>query len=286
MRRQRITNRGEFINLGHKGENNATVIEFNIPDDWQNGVVQLFVKRATDKEPYVPGDFYIEDGIAYWNVSSADTAVVGHGFAQYCAIFDGMITKSTAFITITEKSIDVLDISVDEPEKSTLEAALEAVSEFSARAQEAANTAEYTAQQVYSAVNDAKEYSAEAKAAKDTASSYATDASVSKTSAENAAQTATTKAAETVASAGAAAVSASQAEGSASSASASAVTAREAGATAVTKATEAAASASVALNAQTRAEAAASKAEAALYEWFTLEVDESTGRLLVTERIR
>lgn len=50
MRYQRITNRGEPIRLGYRGENYATLVSFDIPDDWQDGVVQLYVlRRARQK---------------------------------------------------------------------------------------------------------------------------------------------------------------------------------------------------------------------------------------------
>lgn len=146
MRIQRITTRGEPIDLGYRGENNATQIEFDIPDDWQEGVVQLFVLRMNDTEAYVPSGFYVENGYAYWLVSSADTAVVGRGLAQYCSIKDGTIIKTRSFTTVTKASAGVLDIDVPEPQKSVLEAALETASEFAARAQTSAQNAQESVQ--------------------------------------------------------------------------------------------------------------------------------------------
>lgn len=142
MRQQRITNRGEPIYLGRKGENDVTLITFDIPDDWQDGVVQLFVLRMSDTDAYVPGGFYVQDGVAYWRVSSADTSVQGRGLAQYCSIKDGVIEKTKTFTTITDESAGDLDAIVPEPEKSVLEAALESASEFAGQAQTAASKAE------------------------------------------------------------------------------------------------------------------------------------------------
>lgn len=142
MRQQRITNRGEPIYLGRKGENDITLISFDIPDDWQDGVVQLFVLRMSDTEAYVPGGFYINDGVAYWRVSSADTSVQGRGLAQYCSIKGGVIEKTKTFTTITDASAGDLDAIVPEPEKSVLEAALESASEFAGQAEAAADRAE------------------------------------------------------------------------------------------------------------------------------------------------
>lgn len=142
MRIQRITTRGEPIELWYKDENDTTMIEFDIPDDWQEGVVQLYVLRMNDTKAYVPSGFYVQDGIAYWLVSSADTSVVGRGLAQYCSIKGGVVTKSRAFTTITKESAGDMDDIVPEPQKSVLEAALESASEFATQAQTAADRAE------------------------------------------------------------------------------------------------------------------------------------------------
>ena len=162
MRVQKLTNRGEAISLGYRGENNATLIEFDIPDDWQDGVVQLYVLRMSDTEAYVPGGFYVEDGVAYWQVSSADTSVVGRGLAQYCSIKDGAITKTRTYTTVTEPSAGNTDIIVPEPQKSVLEAALESASEFAARAESSADSAQETAQEVSEAVTDAERFAQQA----------------------------------------------------------------------------------------------------------------------------
>lgn len=142
MRIQRITTRGEPIILGYRGENNATQIEYDIPDDWQEGVIQLFVLRMDDTEAYVPSGFYVQDGIAYWLVSSADTSVVGRGLAQFCSIKDGVIIKTKTFATITNPSAGDTDVVVPEPQKSVLDASLEAASTFATQAQTAADRAE------------------------------------------------------------------------------------------------------------------------------------------------
>ncbi len=154
MRIQRLTNRGEPIFLGYKGENDATMIEYDIPDSWQEGVVQLNVLRMDDKDAYVPDGFYVENGIAYWKVSSADVSVVGRGLAQYCSIENGEIIKSRSFTTITEKSAGDTDIIVPAPQKSILDAALESASEFAAKAQTAADRAEGAAYNWFTATVD------------------------------------------------------------------------------------------------------------------------------------
>lgn len=199
MRYQRITARGEPIDLGYKNEDDATQIAFDIPDDWQDGIVTLYVLRMGDTDSYVPSGFYVEDGVAYWLVSSVDTACEGRGLATYCAVVDGRIIKSRAFTTITKASSVDLNIDVPEPQKSVLESALDMASTFAARAEQSANTAQETAQSM----------------AQDAAAAIA------------------------------------DAQGHANN-----------------------------------AEQSAERAESAIYEWFTLSVDESTGQLVVTERNR
>lgn len=155
MRIQRITTRGEPITLGYRGENNATRVEFDIPDDWQDGVVQLYVLRMNDTDAYVPGGFYVQDGVAYWLVSSADTSVVGRGLAQFCSIKDGVITKTKTFTTITNPSAGNTDITVPEPQKSVLEAALESASEFASEAETAAGNASQAVTEAQGYADDA-----------------------------------------------------------------------------------------------------------------------------------
>lgn len=155
MRYQRITNRGEPIELGYRGENDTTLISYDIPDDWQEGVIQLFVLRMNDEKPYVPTGFYVEDGVAFWRVSSADTSVAGNGLAQYCSIVDGKIIKTRTFKTITKPSASNSDVVVPEPQKGVLEAALEAASEFAAESETAAGNAHNAAQSAYIAAEKA-----------------------------------------------------------------------------------------------------------------------------------
>lgn len=157
MRYQRITNRGEPIYLGRNGEHDATLISYDIPDDWQDGVIQLFVLRMSDTEAYVPGGFYVDNGVAYWRVSAADTSVTGRGLAQFCSIKGGVVEKSKAFTTITDESAGDLDEIVPEPQKSVLEAALESASEFAGKAQTAAGTAQNAAQEASEAADRAED---------------------------------------------------------------------------------------------------------------------------------
>lgn len=279
MRLQRITTRGEPIILGYKGEGNATQIEFDIPDDWQEGVVHLFVLRMNDKEAYEPEGFYVENGFAYWLVSPADTKVVGRGLATYCAVVDGKIVMSQAFTTVTNPSAGSFDVEVTEADKSVLEAALQTVSQFTARAETGADNAQNAAQEasqaaVYTGENLQQAIAAknEAVAAKDTAVS-------AKESAEGSATTAGVKAGE-------ASASASQASGYAATAQGAARSAEEKADDADDSATAAGEAATRAEAAQRKSEAAADIARGAIYEWFTLSVNESTGQLVVTERNR
>lgn len=148
MREQRLTNRGEPIHLGYRGENNATLISYDIPDDWIEGTVQIRNVRhgETDADAYVPSQFYIEDGIAYWQVSSVDTAITGTGVAQYCMVDDGTIVKSRTFETIVDPSADNTETPVEEPEKGLIEAALELATESASDAAESATAANEAAE--------------------------------------------------------------------------------------------------------------------------------------------
>ena len=164
MRYQRITARGEPINLGYKNEDDATEIAFDIPDDWQDGIVTLYVLRMGDSDSYVPSGFRVEDGVAYWLVSSVDTAVEGRGLATYCSVVDGRVMKSRSFTTIVQASSVDLNRTVPEPQKSVLEASLDMASTFAARAEQSANTA-------HGYVEDAERFSGQAEQSAERAAS-------------------------------------------------------------------------------------------------------------------
>ena len=206
MRYQRITARGEPINLGYKNEDDATEIAFDIPDDWQDGIVTLYVLRMGDSDSYVPSGFRVEDGVAYWLVSSVDTACEGRGLATYCSVVNGKVMKSRTFTTIVKASSVDLNRDVPEPQKSVLEASLDIASTLAARAEQSANKAQETAETM---AQDAESILADAQGYVEDAESFAG-----------------------------------------------------------------------------QAEQSAERAASAVYEWFTLSVNEQTGQLVVTERNR
>lgn len=286
MRFQRITTRGEPIDLGYKNEDDATQIAFDIPDDWQDGIVTLYVLRMGDSDSYVPSGFYVEDGVAYWNVSSVDTEYEGRGLATYCAVVNGKIIKSRAFTTITKPSAVTFAVDVPEPQKSVLDSAIDMTSTFAARAEQSANEAQETAQEVSEAVTTAEGYAQRAESAQ-------TIAEAAKESAEGAAQAADGHASDAGESATAAARSATNAANAANAANTALNQAQSAqgGAEAAQRAAEDAETDAVtaqgkAESAQQAAERAATIAKSSIYEWFSLSVDEETGHLIVTERSR
>lgn len=279
MRFQRITTRGEPIDLGYKNEDDATQIAFDIPDDWQDGIVTLYVLRMGDSDSYVPSGFYVEDGVAYWNVSSVDTEYEGRGLATYCAVVNGKVIKSRAFTTITKPSAITFAVDVPEPQKSVLDSAIDMASTFAARAEQSANTAEEKAQEASQAVTDTGTNLRETVSAKN-------EAVEAKNTAVSAAQSANGSAITAANMANGASQSAAQASQSALAAKGSADTASAKAEEADTSAKAAGTAQANAETAQQKAERAATIAEGSIYEWFTLSVDEQTGHLFVTERSR
>lgn len=279
MRFQRITTRGEPIDLGYKNEDDATQIAFDIPDDWQDGIVTLYVLRMGDSDSYVPSGFYVEDGVAYWNVSSVDTEYEGRGLATYCAVVNGKVIKSRAFTTITKASAVTFAIDVPEPQKSVLDSAIDMASTFAARAEQSANTAAEKAQEASQAVTDTGTNLQETVSAKN-------EAVEAKNTAVSAAQSANGSAITAANMANGASQSATQASQSALAAKGYADTASAKAEQATTSATAAVTAQGKAESAQQNAERAATIAKGSIYEWFSLSVDEQTGHLIVTERNR
>lgn len=279
MRFQRITTRGEPIDLGYKNEDDATQIAFDIPDDWQDGIVTLYVLRMGDSDSYVPSGFYVEDGVAYWNVSSVDTEYEGRGLATYCAVVNGKVIKSRAFTTITKASAVTFAIDVPELQKSVLDSAIDMASTFAARAEQSANTAAEKAQEASQAVTDTGTNLQETVSAKN-------EAVEAKNTAVSAAQSANGSAITAANMANGASQSATQASQSALAAKGYADTASAKAEQATTSATAAVTAQGKAESAQQNAERAATIAKGSIYEWFSLSVDEQTGHLIVTERNR
>lgn len=92
------------INIGRHGENLARVIEIDVSSmlkQWPDATITLLVKRNKDEAPYVAVTELV-DGILYWPVTRAETAVPGNGLIEIRATRGETIAKSvTGFIRVS-----------------------------------------------------------------------------------------------------------------------------------------------------------------------------------------
>lgn len=96
------------LSLGRQGENLVRRIAFKLPTDWDTSdpatSVQLVVRRAEESTAY-PVMLMHEDGVYYWDVTSADTGRDGYGLCELRYLLGDVLAKSMTWITSVAESI-------------------------------------------------------------------------------------------------------------------------------------------------------------------------------------
>lgn len=158
MREAILESKTIAVDLGKQGENKATLVRFDIPEDWQEptAAVTVRVTRPGETDAYVPEGLSFDGRTLIWEVNSADTAIDGIGRAQVCCVAGGRLIKTRAFVTHISPSVGIDNETVDPPTQSILSAYLEMISELAAGAESSRDQAE-------SSMEDAAESAAEAK---------------------------------------------------------------------------------------------------------------------------
>ena len=102
---------GMVLNLGHQGENNATIFRFPIKD-WRikygDGEFSLYNKRTYDPDGYLC-EVTSDEMYVYWSVSNTDTQYKGKGRCQLVYTVDGVIAKSDTYNTMVEEALTVTE---------------------------------------------------------------------------------------------------------------------------------------------------------------------------------
>ena len=96
------------ITLGRQGENNATMIAFDVADlrsTYGDGTPYLFHRRPCDAAAY-PVAINTEGDTVRWIVNAADTAQSGKGAAQLHWMVDGTLAKTDIFPTFVLESLE------------------------------------------------------------------------------------------------------------------------------------------------------------------------------------
>lgn len=98
-----------ILNLGHQGENNATIFRFPIKD-WRvkygDGEFSFYNKRTSDPDGYLC-EVTSDDMYVYWSVSNIDTRYKGKGKCQLIYTVDGVVAKSDTYQTVVEEALSV-----------------------------------------------------------------------------------------------------------------------------------------------------------------------------------
>lgn len=101
------TDTGKNLFLGHRGENLALTVVFDIApwiELYGFGTAHLLHQRANDAEPY-PVATVQESTEVSWAVSDADTAIEGRGKYELRYYVGETLVKSTVGETFTMKAL-------------------------------------------------------------------------------------------------------------------------------------------------------------------------------------
>lgn len=117
------------IALGIQGEHHARKVSFIETGLWRErfgeGTFELLHQRSSDEAPY-PVVMTIEDGVPYWYVTNADTAIAGIGKCELRYIVDDVVIKSCSFLTDVMPSLGEGTEEAPEPQKAWVDQVFEA----------------------------------------------------------------------------------------------------------------------------------------------------------------
>lgn len=102
MKNQQLT-----LKLGRQGENDATVITFDLTglkEEFGEGILALLMQRSGDANPF-PVTIETTENTAVWTVSNVETSIPGIGRAQITYTVDNVIKKTVIYNTLVEPSL-------------------------------------------------------------------------------------------------------------------------------------------------------------------------------------
>lgn len=106
-----IVEASRTINLGKQGDNDYTVVKFDV-SGWSaygDGIFSLNHKRSIDCSAY-PCVVSYENGFVYWTIKATDTQFAGNGLAQLVySNEDGVIIHTEIYNTFVAKSLVTTD---------------------------------------------------------------------------------------------------------------------------------------------------------------------------------
>lgn len=153
-----IKTSNSILYIGHQGENLATRVVFPARE-WRtlfgdNGTFQLLAQRKGDENPY-PVALTIDGENIYWDITSADTAIVGQGKCELQYYLGEILAKSEIWVTKTSEALGEAG-EAPEPYQSWVDEVLEAGA-----------TAELSAIMARNSAEDAEDYAQSAQESAD-----------------------------------------------------------------------------------------------------------------------
>ena len=162
------------IYLGKQGEHCARRLSFNDVRIWSEifgeGTCELIHQRNGDEAPY-PIAMEVDNGVPYWYVSSADTAIAGEGKCEIRYIVNGTVVKSNIYNTFVQESLGE-GTEAPEPQDTWVDIVVQA----GAEAKQSAMSAEVAKSASEEYAEQSKGYSEEAENHSQNAQSSANDA--------------------------------------------------------------------------------------------------------------
>lgn len=109
--------KGGCIRLGRCGENLAKTVKIDVSEYLKEypGAVATLLHRRHGESGIYPVAAELRDGCLVWQVTSADTAIVGYGEAEVRVTVDGVLAKSKILFTVVDKSLTGQEIDAPEP---------------------------------------------------------------------------------------------------------------------------------------------------------------------------
>jgi len=130
------------IFLGRRGENLATQICFDVPEDLSSYAYTLYVRRPRERESYPAAHIARVGNTIVWTVSNVDTENSGEGQVQIRFTDNDVVVKTLVYRTVVGIAIDINTSPAPEWQESWLDALTELAEETHTNAESAADSAD------------------------------------------------------------------------------------------------------------------------------------------------
>lgn len=130
------------IFLGRRGENLATQIFFDVPEDLSSYAYTLYVRRPRERESYPAAHIARDGNTIVWTVSNVDTENSGEGQVQIRFTDNDVVVKTLVYRTEVGIAIDINTSPAPEWQGSWLDALTELAEQTHTNAESAADSAD------------------------------------------------------------------------------------------------------------------------------------------------